>query len=260
MPSLNDDLFNIAKKEQEEQRRREEEKLRKEQEAREREEQEKARIEAEKKQKRREFFEQFTIKSIIKNAKEKKAQREQERLRKEQEAREREERLRKEQEAELARKKAKVEEIKGYLSTIIETYPKMTGNYYKDENIQLAKDDEGNILGIIGNYSFVSNNKGQVLFYSKPTSSTSSRITGPTAWDTEETCYINYNSAVAKLTDSKEFEVSMDDLKNHHFENRRCDNPYGDDDIAKLTSTTMFFKIESQLNTMRQKEENKPKR
>ena len=259
MPSLTDDLFDKVQKEQEEQRKIEEERLRREQEEKFRQEQEKARIEAEKKQKRKEFLAKFTIKNIIQSAKDKREQKEQEKIRKEKEAREKEERLRKEKELILARKTAKLEEIKGYLSTIMETYPKMTGNYYKDENIEIAKDDEGNILGIIGNYSFVSNNKGQILFCSKPISTTSSRITGPTAWDTEETCYIHYDSAVAELTDSKELEVSMDNLKSHAIKDIKYDNPYTEDEIRKLMSQTMFMQVRNQINSISQKVENKPK-
>ena len=56
--------------------------------------------------------------------------------------------------------------------------------------------------------------------------STSSRITGTTAHDTEETCYIRYDSAIAKLTESKELEVSIDDVKSHEIRHTRYDNPY----------------------------------
>lgn len=69
---------------------------------------------------------------------------------------------------ESQRRETVVSEVQGVLEKVFELYPKMEGNYIKENGIELFRDEAGHIHGMADGFAFKSTEKCGMLFYSTP--------------------------------------------------------------------------------------------
>ena len=112
-------------------------------------------------------------------------------------------------------KKRKVEfakKVKICLSKIMEVYPHMDGNYIRENDVEIIRDTEGNIMGIADGIAFVSNSNGNLIFSSKPREDSSYYYYAPMRDDNYQDWY-DYEEATAKLGLFKTFSLKKEDVQ-----------------------------------------------
>lgn len=151
----------------------------------------------EKEKRRKELLEKLNLRNRVREFRQRRRDKQEEKARLEEEDRE--------------RKKRVVEEIKICFAKINDAYSRMEGNYIREGEfpnlLQIVKDKNGNIFGLVDGYAFASNEKREVHFYSKPVVYAKEIHAGPHWSDTEKIYTYDYATALVRLRGPREFDI-----------------------------------------------------
>ena len=168
----------------------------------------------------------------------------------------RQKRERKEQEERSAAEEAKrradfAKKVKVALTKIMKAYPHMNGEYIKEDDVEIVRDNEGNIMGMVGDLAFVSNSQGSITFSSKPKILDWSF--GPPHDEVYTCIYLQYEVA-AKLGMFRTFNFRTEDV----YERKttvceRADYPPKQEQIDAVYDSLKYGQAEKALAVMRTK-------
>ena len=151
-------------------------------------------------------------------------------------------------------KKAKsdlAKKVKVSLSKIMEVYHDVKGDYINENGVELMKDKEGNIMGMVDGFAFVSDSEGTITFYSKPVQGDSYYYFIPLHDDNYQ-YWFDYDEVPVKLGAFKLFSVKPEDIK---FKTARvCEGssyPPKQDRIDEVYNKLQYVKIEKAVSSMR---------
>jgi hypothetical protein len=117
-------------------------------------------------------------------------------------------------------------EVREALAKIMKVYPKVKGTIFKEDDVRMIKDNEGNIAGIVGDFAFASRENGNIVFYSKPNLN---EYSGETSFGNYYSCWYSSYAIDVKLGYFKTFIIDSADVEEK--EEFVCSRPIKPGDI-----------------------------
>ena len=152
---------------------------------------------------------------------------------------------------EAKRKIELAKKVKASLSKIMKVYTHMKGNYIKIDDVEICRDDKGNLMGMVGDLAFVFSSDKKINFYSKPIEDNYYYYYGPLRTDNYQDWY-EYDEVIVELGIFKTFNLKKENIQTKTaYVCNEDPLPPTEEQRRKVYKQLRYAQVENELAAMR---------